>query len=286
MSVNCPLCEAVTPPVKQVQLEKYAVYECRGCGSGFIYPRPDAAELAELHSSDAYYDHPYFQERRQLTDALRTQYERRLSQLEQTVGSLKGKRMLEVGCDTGVFLEYAQKTAQLQVTGLDIFPRVVEVARKRGLDVRAHALEAAALPQASFDILCAYDLIEHVEDPQAFLQEAWRVLAPGGVLVLETPNFDGLVYRIGRWLGRLDGMRKLFAPLQKRLWPPFHVHYFSPRSLIEQMASMGFSPRLYMRELSTDELAVKPPLKWLVMAVFKLSKPLGMPSLLVMEARR
>lgn len=283
----CPICGAMGPASLQVTLDQGAIWTCGGCGSGLLRPRPSFDDLSKLHSNEEYFDHPYFQERRDLTPQMRALYDQRIG-LVTSVVPLAGNRVLDVGCDTGAFLTHLQSTTGAVVAGVDISAFAVEFGRSRGLDLRLGTLEAVGFPAASFDVVCAFDLVEHVSDPQGFFQEACRILKPGGILVLETPNYDGLVYRLGRILGRSRLVAGILAPYQRRLWPAFHVQYFTKGSLAKAMRAGGLEPVVLSgRELSRHELAVES--RWLqkaVLSMFAVAGTLSSHTLLVAIARK
>lgn len=102
----------------------------------------------------------------------------------------KGARVLEVGFGQGCFLTYAQ-SRQWQVTGTEVNPHLVSMGQARGLDVHC-AYDLTAWPEATFDLVVAFDVLEHVpqEDSLKFLQDLMRVLKPGACAVLRFPNGD------------------------------------------------------------------------------------------------
>ena len=99
---------------------------------------------------------------------------------------LAGRRVLDIGAGEGDFV--ARDPARF--VGIDIEPRLVEHCRTRGLDVRAMSALRLEFPDQSFEAIHAAQVIEHFDanDAAAFLQEASRVLMPGGVIVLTTPG--------------------------------------------------------------------------------------------------
>jgi len=101
-----------------------------------------------------------------------------------------GGRLLEVGCGSGDLLA-GMRDLGWTARGVDFDPAAVEVARRRGLDVREGDLASCRFPDASFDAVAMVHLVEHVPDPAALLREAARVLAPGGRLSVVTPNPRG-----------------------------------------------------------------------------------------------
>lgn len=101
-------------------------------------------------------------------------------------------RVLDVGCATGALLA-ALRDSGWEPQGVEISEAQAAYGEARhGLPIHAGTLEAAAFPAASFDLVHASHFIEHLNDPAAFLDEAARVLAPDGILILTTPNVDGL----------------------------------------------------------------------------------------------
>ncbi|MBR1142350.1 bifunctional 2-polyprenyl-6-hydroxyphenol methylase/3-demethylubiquinol 3-O-methyltransferase UbiG [Bradyrhizobium sp. AUGA SZCCT0431] len=283
--VPCVVCGSSDPRPLRVSLGYGGIRECGSCGSGLLEPRPSAPDLMALHGSDEYFNHPYFIARRELTPLLRATCEAKLSRVERQIGALDGKALVDVGCDLGILVAYAVESRHMTAIGIDIFPKVVELGRAAGRDLRVGTLETAALAASSADIICGFDLIEHVDNPDRFLREAFRVLKPGGTLALETPNYDGLVYRIGRGLAKLSG---LLRPLQERLWPPFHVQYFTEASLAALLQKTGFEQvKIEGRELESSELAVaQPVLRVAVQSVFALARRVGSMTLLTAIARK
>jgi SAM-dependent methyltransferase len=284
----CAICNALLGRAAAVHLSEGSIYTCPTCGSGILIPRPSASDLAGMHSSDGYFDHPYFQVRRDLTSRLAASYARRLLDIERWSGPLAGKRMLDIGCDTGLFVQFAQERRGVRATGIDVGERVVDAGREAGLDLRHGTLEQIRFDAESFDIVSGYDLIEHVSDPRAFVREVGRVLKPGGIAVFETPNYEGLVYLLGRALAKLRSLDRPLSPYQARLWPAFHVQYFTEGALDSLFRASGLMPiEIRGRELSASELAIGPRLLRLsVLALFAVAGALGSHTLLTAAAMK
>lgn len=287
-SAPCPVCGGDLGLGPHLRLSYGAIHSCSDCGSGVLLPRPTSDEMAALHSTNEYFDHPYFQDRRELTPRLSESYGRRLAHIEGLIGPLHGKRVLDIGCDTGLFLQFLREWRGVEGVGLDVFAKVVAQGRRAGLDLRHATLEGAGLEDGGFDVVCGYDLVEHVARPRPFMAEVYRVLKPGGLAVFETPNYDGLVYQLGRGLGRVGLLESPLRPYQERLWPPFHVQYFTAASLHRLMGSSGLEPvEANGRELHGSELALDAgALRAAVLALFGLAGVLGRHTLLTGAARR
>jgi 2-polyprenyl-6-hydroxyphenyl methylase/3-demethylubiquinone-9 3-methyltransferase len=104
---------------------------------------------------------------------------------------LAGKRALDVGCGAGLLCEPLARLGA-EVTGVDAAAENVAVAAAHaegaGLAIRYMAGELAALAAGQFDLVTAMEVIEHVGDKRAFVAELGARLAPGGLMVLSTPN--------------------------------------------------------------------------------------------------
>ena len=102
-------------------------------------------------------------------------------------------RVLDIGCGTGFNLQQLNANGLTDATGLDVAPEAIAYCRDRGFR-RLVRGDGARLPfrGASFDIVLALDLIEHISDDRAALAEVARVLRPGGTIILFTPAFKFL----------------------------------------------------------------------------------------------
>ena len=101
----------------------------------------------------------------------------------------KGKRLLEIGCGLGTdLLQFARAGAQ--VTGIDLTPASVDLARKRfslyGIpgDFQVADAENLPFPDESFDVVYSFGVLHHTPDTQKAIDEAYRVLKPGGGIIL------------------------------------------------------------------------------------------------------
>lgn len=136
--------------------------------------------------------------------------------------------LLDVGCGPGFLLNVAREHGW-STTGLDLNPWAAGYARDQlGLDVRAATIDEAGLDTASFDAVTLMDLIEHTGDPEAIIAEVSRVLRPGGVLAIITPD-------AGSPVSRALGTR--WPELQRA---PEHLVLFSARGLTTMLERHGF----------------------------------------------
>lgn len=103
----------------------------------------------------------------------------------------KNPEVLDLGCGTGAVL--GALTGWTRASGVDMATQALEYSAERGLKDLARARgEALPFLTGSFDAVVALDVFEHIEDDAAALREAWRVLKPGGALVMSVPAFMSL----------------------------------------------------------------------------------------------
>jgi SAM-dependent methyltransferase len=111
----------------------------------------------------------------------------------EAVLALGPERVLEIGCGDGAFAERLQATLGHPVTAIDISPRMVELARARGLTAGIGDAVALPFPDASFECVIANWMLYHVADLDTALGEIVRVLRPGSALVTATLGVENLL---------------------------------------------------------------------------------------------
>lgn len=101
----------------------------------------------------------------------------------------KDSRILEVGCGTGIALNLL-KLARENISGIDISTTSIATAKAKGLaGVSVYDGKTIPFNDDSFDLVSSFDVLEHADDPEHFLNESYRVLKPGGLLFVVCPNF-------------------------------------------------------------------------------------------------
>lgn len=193
--------------------------ECGRCG--FIWTAGVPARLEDLYGAgyfcgDAYED--YLQ-----PSARRFEAGRRLSWLLRTK---RVSSLVEAGCAGGFFVEAAVR-AGIDAAGVELSPEMAAYACEQlGLPVWQGRFEAAPL-EAPVQAVCAFHVLEHVEDPNAFVQTAWKLLESGGLLAVEVPNIAS------------PAARRL-GPDWPGLQPRYHRWHFGPTSLRRLVERHGF----------------------------------------------
>jgi len=140
---------------------------------------------------------------------VRDQVDRHWQSDERSRVPLEGKTALDVGCGAGLLAEPLARLGAA-VTGIDASPEVIAAARDHaaamGLDIDYRAADVVAL-EGRFDLITCMEVIEHVADPAVFIAALARRLAPGGLLILSTPNATGWSKLMMITLG--EGLRQI-----------------------------------------------------------------------------
>jgi SAM-dependent methyltransferase len=137
-----------------------------------------------------------------------------------------GGTLLDVGCGSGNFLVLAKESGW-EALGVEPDSAAVAEARRKGVSVQLGGLESYAGQEGRFDVITMHHVIEHFHDPLGALRDCHRLLKPGGILWLVTPNIDSFGHaRFGRlWRG---------------LEVPRHLVLFNERSLFQALECAGF----------------------------------------------
>lgn len=135
-------------------------------------------------------------------------------------------RMLEIGCSTGSYMEFA-KAQGWQVDGIEYSHSAAAAARAKGFSVTNLQLEKIDLPEATYDLVVAWMVLEHLHDPAFALDKIARWMKPGGRLVASVPESTSPA----RWL---------FGKYCYDLSLPTHLYHFSHLTLRVTLANAGW----------------------------------------------
>ncbi|MFP3089019.1 class I SAM-dependent methyltransferase [Treponema sp. TIM-1] len=215
----------------RLSCEGFSYVACRGCGLVQINPQPLDQTVMSRYRED--YGESYLSyelanevsflrlQELALEDAGFYEWEKSLN-----LSKKPFPKVLDVGCATGSLLTLLRGRGW-QVRGVEISTPQAEYARaKRGLDVRVLPLEKNNFPENEFTLVLASHLIEHLNDPAAFVGEVYRILSPGGLFLVTTPNIAGFQARFfkGRWRSAIFD----------------HLYLFSVKTLSQLLLQTGF----------------------------------------------
>ena len=228
-TVRCPFCNDLDPIVFERFgfQHRFTYSRCNACRLVFQSPRPVYdSQFTDLAYGDAgfygtasnapYWDGRLLTAKGQIVFA---EYRHIVEEIERYTRR-KG-RILDIGCNTGFFLNVAQ-TLGWHGVGVEIGKPMAEAARRDfGLEVfdRDWLTQTFEKP---FDAIYCSHVIEHVPNPKAWLKRMREVLAPGGVVCLSVPNMMSIDRKYKRLLKRLG--------LRKDKWPQTQTpdHLFEP----------------------------------------------------------
>lgn len=216
---GCLLCEGSSESRLLFHTSR-AIFQCTACSLVYADPRnAPAPDYSEDYYRDGVYA-DYLADR----DAIQRNAPRVLEELERTV---EGRRLLDVGCATGFFLESA-RVRRWDVRGLEASEYASDYARRElGLQVETASIVSPPEGLPQFDVVTLWDTIEHLDRPDLALCNIRKLLHPNGVLVFSTGDYASL-------LRRLTGKRwRLFAD-------PTHNFFFDERTLRLMLKRAGF----------------------------------------------
>ena len=229
-AVDCPFCGGAEAN-HAFEKDGFPYAECRVCASLFASPRPTAEALAEYaRTSEAveYWSTHFY---RQTADARRVQMFRPRAVLaadlvRRELVPAQG-RFADIGAGYGLFLdEVRARGAFREITGIEPDARLAAICRDAGFAVVERPVEDIPEGTLSVDLATAFEVIEHVFDPLAFLRASARILAPGGLLLFTTLTVSGFDIQV-LW----DASRSVS--------PPQHLNFGSILGMERLIARAG-----------------------------------------------
>jgi len=201
--------------------------KCLNCGFVTASLTGDRVKIDKLYHARYFQGEEYMDYQKDKV-ILQKKFRRRVNQIFKLAGRENIKSILDIGCAYGFFGEVARTMIpEASYQGFDISQEAIRYASEHlNLNViRANYLESTADMQ--FTDACMWDVIEHLQYPDRFLEKIHTELEPAGRLWITTGDIDALIPRI-----------------MKRRWrmihPPTHLHYFSSQTLRHLLTRKGF----------------------------------------------
>lgn len=202
------------------------IVRCPDCSHVYADVSVSDEELRRLYAREYFFGEEYSD---YLADQriIEKNFELRLKVLRKHLDRARHRKLLEVGCAYGFFLNRARGDFE-KVVGYDITEEGVRHAREKlGLDARQEDFLAADLKSEGFDVACMWDTIEHLRDPARFVGKVAEAAAPGALLAITTGDIGSLNARMRGKSWRL-------------IHPPTHLHYFTRQSMERMLAAHGY----------------------------------------------
>ena len=232
--VVCPICDSgsvadlLTAPDRfHLRTDRYCLVRCSDCKAVWLANPPRPEEMGRHYTEDY---HRCIVAAGEGSAASRWKDQVRLISHYKRKGSI-----LDIGCSSGGFLS-TMKGTDWELYGIEMEESTAERAREgTGATVFVGDAIVAPFQRSSFDVITAFDVLEHVYSPQQFLTRVLAWLKPGGIFYAMMPNIDS-------WEARVFGAHWYGLEL------PRHLFHFSPTSLRHLMGKIGF-----------EEVCVKTP---------------------------
>jgi len=220
--VDCPVCEASKgdPLCRE---GSFQMVRCPSCQFVFLNPRPTTESLLSFYQD-------YLPEGESSIESwgkmMKSVFHRAATLLGQY---RKDGRLLDVGTGFGFFLT-EMKNKGWEVAGVEICRKAIDYARDvLGLTVHPGPAEKLGFPDNYFDAVTGFYVIEHLPHPMAFLRECYRILKPGGLLLLRYPHTTPIKNVLH------------FFGIRNRLYDlPAHLSDFSPKMIQQCLEKIGF----------------------------------------------
>ncbi|MHB8646649.1 MAG: class I SAM-dependent methyltransferase [Thermomicrobiales bacterium] len=199
----------------------YRIVRCTDDGLVRSDPVASPEDLARLYAQSTF---DYGDE----VASLRQTYGRYLAKL--VAHGARGGALLEIGCGNGFFLEEARARGYTTVRGIEPSVAATEQAEAtiRGAIIR-DVLRPGLLEPEQFDVICAFQVLDHLPDPGAVLDECWKLLKPGGLMLCLNHNVAALS-------ARLLGERSPIVDIE-------HTYLYSPTTMRALFTAHGFAVR-------------------------------------------
>ena len=229
MTTEIPVCHICGSSETGFFCEKngHRLYDCKNCDFTFVHPIPK--NLAQIYGENYFKKNnqddstgePGYTDYDKDKEPMREIFELYLKKLEQLA---PGKRIFDVGAATGYFLDIA-KQGGWKTHGSEISAYAANIARSRGHEMTEGSIVGGRYPEV--DAATLWDVLEHVDDPRAYLISLNRMLPRGGMLAINTVDRSSLWARFmgSRW---------------HLIVPPEHLYYYAPNNLERLLSGTGF----------------------------------------------
>lgn len=228
----CNLCGSSDNKIiyNYTRFEKNDILKCNSCGLVFLKITESGERIEESYVSKyrSRTDNPILTPEQLFNDPVVHQdSEKRINWLEKTCGSLKDKRIVEIGSASGHFLNTLHSHGA-NVTGIEYDIKSVEYSRSKGLDIYSNSFQIASFKD--LDIVVMFHTLEHVLDPISLVNSIYHALKlEGGKFMGEVPNQDD--WRIS--IFNCNAVKRFH-------YDPCHYYYFTPISLYTILQKTGF----------------------------------------------
>jgi 2-polyprenyl-3-methyl-5-hydroxy-6-metoxy-1,4-benzoquinol methylase/ribosomal protein S27E len=235
VKVRCPACSG-GEFAYEFEKTRFRHVTCANCGTLFVNPRPPLKEIYRFYAdspSTRFWVNEFFKPvaevRRKMIFRPRAEYIRGM------LGKTKRRLVGDIGAGFGIFLEELRDLLpDNRYVAIEPSVEMAEICRRKGLQTRPVLFEEIDEGEGKFDLLSAFELVEHLYDPAAFFRKARALLKSGGLFFFTTLNGNGFDIA-------------LLRERSKSVSPPHHLNYFNTESIRRLLERTGFA----VKEIST-----------------------------------
>lgn len=226
--ISCPACDSNSHDYEFEKLG-FTYISCKSCSTLYVSPRPSFEVLNKFYSrslSTSFWVNEFFkpvaETRREKIFRPRSEYVSKLfsENWEWVIG--------DIGAGVGLFLEeLKKKLPDCYCVAIEPSTEMADICSNKKLDTKRMCLEEIKGMEENFDLLTAFELLDHLYEPISFLEKVYSLLKPGGYMFLTTLNCRGF-----------DIL--LLWEKSKIVIPPLHLNFFNMESLKYLMIKAGF----------------------------------------------
>ena len=208
----CPLCSNKNTEIYLKRKDGLPVYRCSSCDLRFVLQMDHEKLYGRVQTI---YDHKYFENQgdvgfKAYADSPITNFLWQRAFTEIIIRDLRGKWILDIGCGTGKLLELLRENGA-DAEGIEVSEYAAGVASSKGFRIFTQDIMSFT-HEAQYDIITAFDLIEHIPDTRAFLRKVFSLLGDHGVFIFMTPDAGSQNARAQRenWYGYKSSLEHLY----------------------------------------------------------------------------
>lgn len=228
IQIKCPACESQNH-THEFEKTGFSYVTCNDCLTLFVNPRPPFKKLMEFYTnsqSTSYFVNEFF---KPVAEVRREKiFKPRVDYLVERFKGIDARVIGDVGAGFGIFLQELKKMwPEKRLIAIEPSEEMVEICRSKKLEVIASAVEDVQSYNDSFDLLTAFELFEHLHNPELFLRKVNQLLKKGGCFFFTTLN--GLGFDI-----------QILWEKSKSVSPPHHLNFFNLKSAEILLNKCGF----------------------------------------------
>jgi 2-polyprenyl-3-methyl-5-hydroxy-6-metoxy-1,4-benzoquinol methylase len=203
----------------------FTLVKCLNCNLIYVNPTLEESKYIEIYQQQNY-GHILENLTLKSHDYRRIRFGEERMDLISKFSSLKSGKILDIGAGSGFLIEEAISRGWDGI-GLELSKPACEFAVNRGIPIVSCTLDEMDFKEDEFDVVTAFDVLEHIFEPRKFVRNIKRILKPYGTLMIYVPNMESASFH-------LMGDKAHF------IWPTHHLTYFTPETISKFMKILDF----------------------------------------------